>query len=115
MTKKKTETMPELTPEQQERLVKYRPQLLALYSEVEAARMELMGSHGEGISDFEFTQLVQLAYPSDEPNHTDIPQRIEADRAAIKRALAGGQWDFVSRLASLQKGQMRGRADHRSP
>jgi hypothetical protein len=114
MTKEKTEAMPELTPEQQEQLVKYRPELMTLFKEVEAARIELMDSSADGISDMEFLQLVQLVYPNQEPPRTGFSflQHIEDSRAAIKRALAGGEWKFISGLAALQKRQMRSSANH---
>src|SRR5262245_1774694 len=83
ITKTMSEGAPVLTPEQQEQLVEYKPQLVALYKDVEAARIRLWGSDSDGLSDFEFMQLVEVAYPGDGHVCSDLSQRIEASHAAI--------------------------------
>lgn len=93
---------------QQEGIERHLPELLALQSEAESARVELMASGADQFSDFEFTQLVRLIYPYHESGRLDFPQQIEADRAAIKRALSDGTWAFTSALISLQGKQMDG-------
>ena len=104
-TKNEPETMLMPALDQQEEFKKHLPELLALQSEAEAARVELMGSGADQFSDFEFTQFVRLLYPHNESDSLNFPQRIEADRAAIKRAIADGAWAFTSALVSLQSRQ----------
>ncbi|RYG99589.1 MAG: hypothetical protein EON58_03355 [Alphaproteobacteria bacterium] len=87
--------MPELSP-------KHLSELLALHEEVESARAELMPSSEDDFDDMLFMKLIRLASPGDEPVDMDFPARIEADRAAIKRAVAAGDREFSNRLIQLQ-------------
>lgn len=72
------------------------PVLVALHEGVSMFRAELGGAFDE-FSDMELMKMIRATYGYDQPC-ADIAARINADDAAIKRALNAGAFEFAQRL-----------------
>lgn len=76
------------------------PVLVAMLEGVEMVRDLLMPGSEDQFSNLELLKMIRAAYGDDQPC-TDLAARIDADDAAIRRALANaGTSDFANRLAA---------------
>lgn len=77
------------------------PVLVAMLEGVEMVRAELLPGSEDHFSNLELLKLIRIAYDESDPAGMDLGARIDADEAAIKRALAAaGTVDFAHRLAA---------------
>ncbi|MBJ7575673.1 hypothetical protein [Luteimonas sp. MC1828] len=81
------------------------PVLVAMLEGVEMVRAELLPGSEDDFSNLELLKMIRLAYDNADPVGMDLGGRIDADEAAIKRALAtSGTLDFAYRLAAKAGG-----------